>query len=78
MEIKDGGICPQCERGRLFYNIRDVAFDYKGELRTFRKVDLLSCSLVACGWEGFANKEKAKYIEKELTKFRKKVNKRNG
>jgi len=75
MELKHKSLCPQCERGRLFYNVRDVAFDYKGELRTFRRVGLLSCSLIACGWEGFADRNKAQYIEKELTKFRRKVNK---
>jgi len=75
MKLKHGSLCPQCERGCLFYNIRDLAFDYKGELRTFRSVGLLSCSLVACGWEGIADKEKSRWIDKELTKFRRKVDK---
>jgi YgiT-type zinc finger domain-containing protein len=71
-KLEEKAICPQCEKGILFKTRRDLEFKYKEKYSVFKQEEVFKCNL--CGYEGL-NKEAAKRIEKELTKFRLSVKK---
>ena len=69
-QLKKGGLCPQCEKGKLGELIKDLEFKYKGSRKVFQQEKVFVCDL--CGYEGLTQ-ETNKRIEKNLTDFRRSV-----
>jgi len=69
-QLKKGGLCPQCEKGKLGELIKDLEFKYKGSRKVFQQEKVFVCDL--CGYEGLTQ-ETNKRIEKDLTDFRRSV-----
>ncbi len=67
MEVKNGSICPVCEKGRLREIKKDLVFTYKNNSKTFKDEMVFKCSV--CDYEALS-REANKRVEKELTDFR--------
>ncbi|MBW2033949.1 MAG: type II toxin-antitoxin system MqsA family antitoxin [Deltaproteobacteria bacterium] len=69
-ELKNGTLCPLCERGKLLEEKKDLVFSYKESKKCFENERAFVCDV--CGYEGLSP-EANKRIEKELTDFRRSV-----
>ena len=65
--LRKNEICPACQKGKLKDIREDLAFEYKGNSKEFQNEKIFKCDL--CEYEGLT-KEADKRIEKELTDFR--------
>ena len=68
--LKKGGMCPACQKGKLDEVKKDLIFTYKKKQKDFQNVKLFKCEL--CDYEGLT-KTANEHIEKELTDFRRGV-----
>jgi putative zinc finger/helix-turn-helix YgiT family protein len=69
-ELKNGILCPLCDKGKLLEEKKDIVFRYKERKKNFENERAFVCDL--CGYEGLSP-EANKRIEKELTDFRRSV-----
>ncbi len=69
-ELKNGILCPLCEKGKLIEEKKDLVFKYKESVRNFENERAFVCDI--CEYEGLSP-EANKRIEKELTDFRRSV-----
>ncbi len=69
--LKNGKICPACQKGKLEAQIGNVSFDYQGKEIPFPEEKSFKCDL--CDFEGLS-KASSKRIEAKLTDFRRSSN----
>ena len=68
--LKKGGLCPACQKGKLDEVKKDFIFTYKKKQRDFQNVKVFKCEL--CDYEGLTKTTNKKF-EKELTDFRRSI-----
>ena len=68
--LKSGGVCPQCEFGKLKEEIKAINFKYKEKIKVFQQEKIFACDF--CDYEGL-DQDADKRIDKELTDFRRSV-----
>ena len=66
-DLRKGGICPACEKGKLRVIQKDVIFTYKAKTKTFEDEKVYQCDL--CDYEALSQKDNLR-IERILTDFR--------
>jgi len=69
--LKNGDLCPVCEKGRLREIKKDLVFSYKNSSKKFRNESVFKCNV--CDYEALP-REANRRIEKELTDFRRNIN----
>jgi putative zinc finger/helix-turn-helix YgiT family protein len=69
--LKNGGLCPVCEKGKLKEIKKDLIFKYKNRSKKFENETVFKCNL--CSYE-ILSQEVNKRIEKGLTDFRRGIN----
>lgn len=69
-DLKNGILCPLCEKGKLIEEKKNLAFKYKEHVKNFENERAFVCNV--CQYEGLSS-EANKRIEKELTDFRRSV-----
>ncbi len=65
--LKNGSLCPVCEKGELKKIKKDLTFKYKNKKKKFQNETIFECDL--CSHE-ILSQEVNRTIEKELTDFR--------
>jgi len=65
--LKKGGICPQCETGRLDVQLKKLSFVYKQRSKVFSNEKIFKCDV--CGYEGLSNLDN-KRIDRALANLR--------
>ena len=69
-DLRKGGLCPACEKGRLRVTKKDLIFTYKSESKSFKSQKVYGCNL--CDYEALTRNDNRR-IEKALTDFRRSV-----
>jgi len=70
--LKEGDICPECERGHLKPAVKDINFTCKGKVFfSEENMAILRCDL--CDYKTFRDRAKSEEIEKALIAFREKM-----
>ena len=68
--LKQGAICPSCEKGKLGLTKKDLSFEYKGRFKKLLNEKVYICDL--CKFELVAELDNRR-IEKILTDFRRNI-----
>ena len=69
--LKNGDICPVCEKGKLKEIRKDLILSYKNSSKKFENENVFECDV--CDYEALP-KESNKRVVKELTDFRRNIN----
>lgn len=68
--LRKGGLCPECEKGKLGSTKKDIRFTYKGKTRLFKNKKLFKCTV--CNYEALSEDD-TRTVNKMLTDFRRSV-----
>ena len=72
--MKQGVVCPACEKGKLDKVKKDLDFTYKKKSKIFPNESVYKCNV--CDFEGLSNND-SKRIDKSLMEFRRSINEYN-